>query len=131
MKDQKKKFVITNKIDLTPDEPVETDINRLDNVLAEYANEINVTHWGFTYNQRVFFYVSEGIIDKDSVNLAIGFKSEDMRKRPDKYGEEFRAKCRAFAWEQANEILDDDKKFMVMTIREDWDGIEVINYERK
>ena len=131
MKDQKKKFVITSKTDLTPDEPVETDINRLDKIFEEYAHKINYTHWGFTYSQRVYFYVAEGILDKKTVNLSIGFKSNDMRKRPDKYGEEFRAKCRAFAWEQANEILDDDKKFMVMTIREDWDAIEVINYERK
>ena len=129
MKEQaKKKFVITKKVSTTP---TKSDVDELQDVLSEYAEAINLTHWGFTYNQRVFFYVSEGIIDKHTVNLSIGFKRKDMQKHPDKFGEEFRAKCRAFAWEQANELLNDDKKFMVMTIREDYDVIEVIDYERK
>ena len=128
MKTQKK-FVITNKVDLMPDKVV--DIDELQDVLTEYANKINYTHWGFTYNQRVYFYVAEGIIDKYTVNLAIGFKSKDMQKYPDKFGEEFRSKCKAFAWEQANKLLNDNRNFMVITIREDWDGIEAINYERR
>ena len=129
MKEQaKKKFVITKKVDTTP---VKTDIDNLQDTLDEFMLEQNYSHAKFFYNSRVFYFVAEGIVNKNTVNLSIKFRSEDMKKRPDKFGEEFRAKCRAFAWEQANELLDDDKKFMVISITEDWDRIEEIYYERK
>ena len=127
MKTQKKKFVITNRTNITP---TNHDLKKLQRELDEYARKINFIHWGFTYNQRIFYFVSDMMID-NKVSMHIKFRSEDMKKHPDKYGEEFRSKCISFAWQKANEILNEDKTAITVTIYEDADKTEEINYVRK
>ena len=127
MKDQKKKFIITKRVETTP---TKADVIELDEALRDKAQSINKRFCGFDFQRRVRMHAFSSTFTDDVV-VSISFRKEDRKKHPDKYGDEFRNSMRAFAWEQANEILSNDRKDLRVMIREDDDLMETIDYERK
>ena len=120
-------FKLTRTKELTEQKE---DYELLEDQLKDYADSINYTWKGLCYTNRVFFCATEGAFS-GGVRVWVSFKSEHMRKDPQKYGNDFRKECIHTIVDFANETLNENRNSFLITVKEDFESIEERLYERK
>ena len=126
-------FILTNREKLTP---TKKDYEHLREALQEVVDEINFSWLGFVYDTRVSYYVGPDYRNlkvhvNEGLEIGISFRKKDLDKHPTKYGLNFRNDCLKTALRLANEIINKDRKFLTITIREDGEPVEECRYERR
>ena len=126
-------FILTDRQKLTP---TKKDYEYLREALQEVTDEINFSWLGFVYDTRVSYYVGPdyknlGVHVNKTLEIVINFRKNDLNKHPTKYGLNFRNDCLKTALRFANEILNEERKFLTIRINEDGEGIEECKYERR
>ena len=118
--------------------------------LMKEADKINYSFGKLFFQQRVYFDVWPAFLltneevkargenpedfvknPESFIEIQVGFKKEDLEKRPSKYGETFRNRCLILAKERAEEILGEETKGIIIVIREDAKVIEKCNYKKR
>ena len=106
------------------------DWKQLEDELLDYADSINTTWRGLRYNQRVFYHVSEPIMNPESVRVCASFRSDHVRQDPQKWGDNFRRDCVTEVVLKANDLLQENRTKLLVIVREDYEEIEQQLYER-
>ena len=136
-------FILTQKTIDTSKE----DYEYLREALEEVADEINFSWydpnweklfdnpslWELFYHQRVSYSAGPNynrLNHDDSVEIKITFRKQDIKKNSIKWGTDFRNDCLKTALRIANEMLDQNRKVIIIQIKEDRDNLERHVYER-
>ena len=121
-------FKMTNKKSVIKDYE---DWELLQRELTEYSDSINYSWRKFSYTSRVWYDVHERLFDEETIKIGINFKSEHVRKNPQKWGDGFRKDCIMEAVQAADDILEPKRTRLLIVLEEDREEFEEQLYERQ